>query len=163
MLHGMRRRISRSWLTAAAVAVTMAFRTASVADAPPLFPEAMSGDEIQLALQKLNVLCRVLYIAAGLLAVAAALRAGPAAAQAEVTVENCNVELADEAKLWPSEAGIIDEVKVHEGDRVEKNQVVLQLDDRKARAERPDHQQEPGRDQQHRAVKAVGGKIDHQR
>ncbi|HEX3618742.1 MAG TPA: PIG-L family deacetylase, partial [Candidatus Udaeobacter sp.] len=42
----------------------MAFRTASVADAPPLFPEAMSGGEIQLALQKLNVLGRVLYIAA---------------------------------------------------------------------------------------------------
>ena len=64
MLHGMRRRISRSWLTAATVAVTMASRTASVADAPPLFPEAMSGGEIQLALQKLNVLGRVLYIAA---------------------------------------------------------------------------------------------------
>jgi LmbE family N-acetylglucosaminyl deacetylase len=64
MLHGMRRRISRSWLTAAAVAVTMASRTASVADAAPLFPEAMSGGEIQLALQKLNVLGRVLYIAA---------------------------------------------------------------------------------------------------
>lgn len=64
MLHGMRRRISRSWLTAAAVAVTMASRATSVADAPPLFPEAMSGGEIQLALQKLNVLGRVLYIAA---------------------------------------------------------------------------------------------------
>ena len=64
MLHGMRRRISRSWLTAAAVAVTMASRTTSVADAPPLFPEATSGGEIQLALQKLNVLGRVLYIAA---------------------------------------------------------------------------------------------------
>jgi LmbE family N-acetylglucosaminyl deacetylase len=64
MLHGMRRGISRSWLTAVAVAVTMASRTASVADAPPLFPEAMSGGEIQLALQKLNVLGRVLYIAA---------------------------------------------------------------------------------------------------
>ena len=64
MLHGMRRRISRSWLTAVAVAVTMASRTASVADAPPLFPEAKSGGEIQLALQKLNVLGRVLYIAA---------------------------------------------------------------------------------------------------
>jgi len=64
MLHGMRRRISRSWLTAAAVVVTMASRTTSVADAPPLFPEATSGGEIQLALQKLNVLGRVLYIAA---------------------------------------------------------------------------------------------------
>ena len=64
MLRGMRRRISRSWLTAAAVAVTMASRTTSVADAPASFPEAMSGGEIQLALQKLNVLGRVLYIAA---------------------------------------------------------------------------------------------------
>src|SRR5881296_4254786 len=64
MLHGMRRRISRSWLTAAAVVATMASRTTSVADAPPLFPEAMSGDEIQLALEKLNVLGRVLYVAA---------------------------------------------------------------------------------------------------
>ena len=64
MLHGMRRRISRSWLTAAAVVVTMASRTTSVADAPPLFPESTSGGEIQLALQKLNVLGRVLYIAA---------------------------------------------------------------------------------------------------
>ena len=64
MLRGMRRRISRSWLTAAAVAVTMASRTTSVADAPALFPEATSGGEIQLALQKLNVLGRVLYIAA---------------------------------------------------------------------------------------------------
>ena len=64
MLHGMRRRISRSRLTAVAVAVTMASHTTSAADAPPLFPEAMSGGEIQLALQKLNVLGRVLYIAA---------------------------------------------------------------------------------------------------
>src|SRR5881296_1523399 len=64
MLHGMPQRISRSWLTAAAVAATMASRTTSVADAPPLFPEAMNGGEIQLALQKLNVLGRVLYIAA---------------------------------------------------------------------------------------------------
>jgi LmbE family N-acetylglucosaminyl deacetylase len=64
MLHGTPQRISRSWLTAVAVAVTVASSTASVADAPPLFPEAMSGGEIQLALQKFNVLGRVLYIAA---------------------------------------------------------------------------------------------------
>ena len=55
---------SRSWLTAVAVAATMASRTAGVADAPPLFPEAMSGEEYEFALQKLNVLGRVLYIAA---------------------------------------------------------------------------------------------------
>src|SRR6266702_1745460 len=64
MLHGMPQRILRSWLTAVAVAVIAASRTASAADAPPLFPEAMSGGEIQLALQKLNVLGRVLYLAA---------------------------------------------------------------------------------------------------
>ncbi|MGA7274728.1 MAG: PIG-L family deacetylase [Candidatus Udaeobacter sp.] len=42
----------------------MASHTTSAADAPPLFPEPMSGGEIQVALQKLNVLGRVLYIAA---------------------------------------------------------------------------------------------------
>ncbi len=57
-------RILRSWLTAVSVAVIAASRTASAADAPPLFPEPMSGGEIQLALQKLNVLGRVLYVAA---------------------------------------------------------------------------------------------------
>ena len=30
------------------------------------------------------------------------------------------------------------------------------------RPTRPDHQQEPGRDQQHRAVEAVGREIDHE-
>src|SRR5437867_8406071 len=64
MLHGMPQRILRSWLTAVAVAVIAASHTASAADAPALFPEAMSGGEIQLALQKFNVLGRVLYIAA---------------------------------------------------------------------------------------------------
>src|SRR5207244_5766588 len=34
------------------------------ADSLPLFPEPMSGGEIQLALQKFNVLGRVLYLAA---------------------------------------------------------------------------------------------------
>ena len=39
--------------------------TANSADAPPLLsPEQMNASEIQLALQKLNVLGRVLYIAA---------------------------------------------------------------------------------------------------
>jgi len=64
MLQRMCRRISRSWLTAVAVAVTVASRMTSAADAPPLFPEPMSAGEIQLALQKLNALGRVLYIAA---------------------------------------------------------------------------------------------------
>src|SRR5947207_9010964 len=64
MLHGTRQRISRSWLTAIAVVMAAAFHAARAADRPPLFPEAMSGAEIQLALQKLNVLGRVLYLAA---------------------------------------------------------------------------------------------------
>src|SRR5438093_10778093 len=64
MLQGTRRRISQAWLTATAVAVAAAFHAARAADPPPLFPEAMSGGEIQLALQKLNVLGRVLYLAA---------------------------------------------------------------------------------------------------
>src|SRR5438034_4959729 len=64
MLHGTRQRILRSWLTAIAVVVAAAFHAVRAADPPPLFPEAMSGGEIQLALQKLNVLGRVLYLAA---------------------------------------------------------------------------------------------------
>ncbi len=64
MLHGTRKRISRVCLTAITVAVAAASRTASPADAPALFPAPMSGGEIELALQKLNVLGRVLYLAA---------------------------------------------------------------------------------------------------
>jgi LmbE family N-acetylglucosaminyl deacetylase len=64
MLHGTRKRISRVCLTAITVAVAAASRTASAADAPALFPAPMSGGEIELALQKLNVLGRVLYLAA---------------------------------------------------------------------------------------------------
>src|SRR5881398_2315751 len=64
MLQGTRRRISQAWLTAIAVVMAAAFHAARAADPPPLFPEAMSGGEIQLALQKLNVLGRVLYLAA---------------------------------------------------------------------------------------------------
>jgi LmbE family N-acetylglucosaminyl deacetylase len=57
--------ISRGWRAGVAVAMAAALHTASSADAPPpLFPEPMNGAEIQLALQKLNVLGRVLYLAA---------------------------------------------------------------------------------------------------
>ena len=56
MLRVTRWRISRSWLTVVAVAAVAGFRAASAGDMPPLFPEAMSAGEIQLALQKLNVL-----------------------------------------------------------------------------------------------------------
>jgi LmbE family N-acetylglucosaminyl deacetylase len=57
--------IMRCWLAAIAFAILAAAGTAHSADAPPLLsPEQMSASEIQLALQKLNVLGRVLYIAA---------------------------------------------------------------------------------------------------
>jgi LmbE family N-acetylglucosaminyl deacetylase len=65
MLHAVRQRISRGWRTTVAVALAAALRAANAADTPrPIFPEPMSGGEIQLALQKLNVLGRVLYLAA---------------------------------------------------------------------------------------------------
>jgi LmbE family N-acetylglucosaminyl deacetylase len=56
---------SRCLRVAVAVAMIVVPRTANSADAPPLLsPEQMNGGEIQLALHKLNVLGRVLYIAA---------------------------------------------------------------------------------------------------
>src|SRR6266487_5529278 len=63
-LRVMYQRISRGWGTAITVAIATTLSGASAAEAPPLFPEPMSGGEIQLALQKLNVLGRVLYVAA---------------------------------------------------------------------------------------------------
>jgi LmbE family N-acetylglucosaminyl deacetylase len=57
--------ISRFWRAAVGVAAIAFSCTANSADAPPLLvPEQMNAGEIQLALQKLNVLGRVLYIAA---------------------------------------------------------------------------------------------------
>jgi LmbE family N-acetylglucosaminyl deacetylase len=53
------------WRAAVVVAILAVARTANSADAPPLLSSnQMNGSEIQLALQKLNVLGRVLYIAA---------------------------------------------------------------------------------------------------
>jgi LmbE family N-acetylglucosaminyl deacetylase len=55
----------RAWRAAVLLAILVAAGTASSAEAPPLLsPEQMTASEIQLALQKLNVLGRVLYIAA---------------------------------------------------------------------------------------------------
>src|SRR5262245_40322385 len=55
----------RGWRTAVAVATLAIASTANSADVPPLLsPEQMHASEIQLALEKLNVLGRVLYIAA---------------------------------------------------------------------------------------------------
>ena len=55
----------RCWRAAVVVAILAVAGAANSADAPPLLsPEQMNASEIQLALQKLNVLGRVLYIAA---------------------------------------------------------------------------------------------------
>jgi LmbE family N-acetylglucosaminyl deacetylase len=55
----------RCWLAAVVIAILAVAGTANSADVPPLLsPEQMTASEIQLALQKLNVLGRVLYIAA---------------------------------------------------------------------------------------------------
>jgi len=64
-LHVMHHRIVRCWQAAVVVAILAVAGTANSADVPPLLsPEQMNASEIQLALQKLNVLGRVLYIAA---------------------------------------------------------------------------------------------------
>src|SRR5205823_6756143 len=75
-LHVMHHRIARSavadrryrkrcWRAAVVVAILAVAGTTNSADAPALLsPEQMNASEIQLALQKLNVLGRVLYIAA---------------------------------------------------------------------------------------------------
>src|SRR6059036_508535 len=57
--------IARCWRAAVVAAILVIAGTAHSAGAPPLLsPEQMNASEIQLALQKLNVLGRVLYIAA---------------------------------------------------------------------------------------------------
>ena len=64
-LHVTRQSLARCWRAAAVAAILAVARTASPAIAPPLLStEQMNASEIQLALQKLNVLGRVLYIAA---------------------------------------------------------------------------------------------------
>jgi LmbE family N-acetylglucosaminyl deacetylase len=64
-LRSMYQSMSRCWRAVVAVAIITIRCTANSADAPPLLsPEPMNSGEIQLALQKLNVLGRVLYIAA---------------------------------------------------------------------------------------------------
>ena len=64
-LHVTHHSIAHCWRAAVVVAILAVAGTANSADAPPLLsPEQMNASEIQLALQKLNVLGRVLYIAA---------------------------------------------------------------------------------------------------
>ena len=56
---------ARCWRAAVAIAIVVLAATAHPADAPPLLSsDQMNASEIQLALKKLNVLGRVLYIAA---------------------------------------------------------------------------------------------------
>src|SRR5437773_922832 len=65
MLHLTHRSILRWWRAGIVVATLAVVCSAKSADAPPLLsPDQMDGGEIQLALEKLNVLGRVLYIAA---------------------------------------------------------------------------------------------------
>src|SRR5947207_2433440 len=60
-----RRYRKRCWRAVVVLAMLAAGSTANSTDVPPLLsPEQMNAGEIQLALQKLNVLGRVLYIAA---------------------------------------------------------------------------------------------------
>src|SRR5882724_7361582 len=64
-LHVTHHSIARCWRAAVVVVILAVAGTAHSADAPPLLsPEQMNASEIQLALQKLNVLGRVFYIAA---------------------------------------------------------------------------------------------------
>ena len=57
--------ITRCWRAAIVVAMLIIVGTANSADVPPMLSsEQMNASEIELALQKLNVLGRVLYIAA---------------------------------------------------------------------------------------------------
>ncbi|HEY2569526.1 MAG TPA: PIG-L family deacetylase [Candidatus Udaeobacter sp.] len=59
------RNIERCWRAAVVVAMLAVASAANSADAPPLLaPGQLNAAEIQLALQKLNVLGRVLYVAA---------------------------------------------------------------------------------------------------
>ena len=64
-MHVTHHSFASCWRAAVVVAILAVAGTANSADAPPLLSsDQMNGSEIQLALQKLNVLGRVLYIAA---------------------------------------------------------------------------------------------------
>src|SRR5206468_1323442 len=64
-LHVTHHSIARCWRAAVVVVILAVAGTAHSADVPPLLsPEQLDAGEIQLALQKLNVLGRALYIAA---------------------------------------------------------------------------------------------------
>ena len=65
MLHVTHDRIVRVWRAGRVWSRSSIVSTARSVDQPPLLsPEQMNACEIQLALQKLNVLGRVLYVAA---------------------------------------------------------------------------------------------------
>ena len=76
------------------------------------------------------VCCLVAVAALGRLAVAQ-----DSSSPGIVKVPHCTVALAEQADLPPQEAGVIREIPVKQGDKVEKGQPLLQLDDRKAQKE----------------------------
>jgi multidrug resistance efflux pump len=78
---------------------------------------------------------RISLFALTLLFAAPAAAADYSAAPATARVPNCQVVLADEAYLSPREAGILKKVPVTPGKQVDAGQIVLQLDDTKARQE----------------------------
>ena len=59
----------------------------------------------------------------------------PDTSPAIANVPHCLVVLAEQADLPPQEAGVIQEIAVMEGQQVDENQLLLQLDDRKAQRE----------------------------
>ncbi len=64
-LHMTHHSLARCWRATVVIAILAVAGMANSADVPPLLsPDQMNASEIQLALQKLNVLGRVLYIAA---------------------------------------------------------------------------------------------------
>ena len=76
------------------------------------------------------VSCFIAVAALGRLAVA-----DDTSSPATAIVPNCFVAVAEQADLPPQEAGVISEIAVSEGQRVEKDQLLMQLDDRKAEKE----------------------------
>ena len=71
----------------------------------------------------------------GICSIAVAALGGPAAAQKpaqSIEVRDCSVVPAEQADILPLEAGLVQDIPVSEGQQVEKDQLLLQLDDSKA-------------------------------
>ena len=78
------------------------------------------------------IACGAMAAAGGLAAAQESTSPGVAAI---ANVKNCVVALAEQADLSPQEAGVIQNIAVKEGDQVEKDQLLVQLDDGKAQKE----------------------------